>query len=254
MDINAFNWCGVRVKNDGGQFAGSVFKSVSATWTVPKLAGNPKAGDTWYLASWVGLDGGTNLDGWSKDLLQAGVYQTRDNGGDKDCHAFCEWNVTKDSKYPPDPDLPPVQPGNDVSVAITVEFDGAGNATAAVTFTNLTNNDIRHKPPIKKPINAVFKGDTIEWVVERAAVVGGGAVNEKKHEKMADIANDAFEFKNAGGLTQANVQVAPDKGDLVHMEEDENPGTGNHICKVKVELKPPPINNLIHIDKKKHNP
>jgi hypothetical protein len=240
MSIDALNWCGVRVRNV--EFPGAVFKSVSATWTVPKLAGNPKAGDTWYLASWVGLDGGSNLGGWSEDLLQAGVYQTRENAGDKHCHAFCGWNVTKDSKYPQDPDLPSVEPGNDVSVAITVKFDSVGKATeAAITFKNVTTNEQKSKK--LQPIDAVFKGDTIEWIVERAAV--DPVALPVKHEQMSDINHDVVEFKNAGGLTLAGDQVTPDKGDLVHMEEDNKPG--DYICKAKSGP------NWIHIGKIKHS-
>jgi hypothetical protein len=239
---DTWNWSGARVKTEG-QFANKTFSSVSATWIVPTLVGNPIRGERWYIASWVGLDGGSNIVGptaASADLLQAGVYQTLNHGGHQECYAFCEWNVAGDSKYQRDNTLPAVKPGDNVSVTITVQFDNNGNATgASIQFNGVP---IR----IQKPGPAAFKGDTIEWVVERAAV------NSNQHERLADIQGNAVEFNNAVGSTNGPnpMRVSPNvaEGAALNMEEDANPGKGHYICTATI-----PGPDRVHIQKVKQN-
>lgn len=216
------------------KFAGKKFNKVKATWKVPAFAENPPNGETWYAATFVGLDGGSPLPGFSTNLLQAGVAQkiSTDAGGTKTaCHAWYLWDPTGHlsnldySNYP--------VPGFPVSVGdtVTVELEYKdGKAVARFSSDKQPQRSVEFDVDAK-----LFKGDTMEWIMERPADPNTG-----KRQKLANV--DAVDLENAVGSANGS-PVAPNDGDFLMMEDDDST---HDLAEAKVG------SSTVHIEFKDH--
>jgi hypothetical protein len=227
----SYNWTGVRVKND--KFGGKRFTSVRATWKVHVLKGNQgnqPLNQKWHVANLVGLDGGSNLEGWSQNVLQAGIAQTitNDAGGnpEEERYAWYRWDPVGTVSNDPyqimiKPEEFPIKPGDSVTVTLSylpLEPD------ATKGFVKFQNGSA---PPVIRKFYVdpnQFKGDTIEWVIERPAANGGTGGDRRSRKPLARFPDAVF--TDAGGWTADNVSgnpnVFPSDGDVLTMEEDNS--------------------------------
>jgi hypothetical protein len=236
---NSYNWCGARVKNNSqAKFNGKMFTKVQATWKVPSFLGQPANGETWYAAIFVGLDGGStdivaagpglpNGYTFSQNLLQAGVAQkiSRANGTTtQDCHAWYLWDAVGD-KWDPNysnnkvPGFA-VSPGDTVTVTLVYKDPGKAEATFSLDGgAPISSGDF--------PVDAaLFKGDTVEWIMERPA--DRNTITTRK--KLGRF--DPVRLYGASGSASdgsAVAPVAPNDGDTLIMEDD---GHAHHLAEV----------------------
>jgi hypothetical protein len=221
----SWNWCGARVKNRGHTFGGKKFTQVQATWTVPAFKRNPPNGETWYAAIFVGLDGGSIEDTqppYSENLLQAWVAQkiSRDADGNltQNCHAWYLWdsignNWDPDYSHNVVPNFP-VNVGDTVTVKLVYKDPGKAEATFKIVRgpnagKEATSGDFNVD-------DGLFKGDTIEWIMERPAEPG--AITPRR--KLAEF--DPVDLSEAFGFAEDGTRVNPNDGDNLTMENDKH--------------------------------
>ena len=208
----SFNWCGGRLKNQGN-FAGKKFTKVQATWKVPEFEEDPPNGETHYAAIFVCLDGGSEYR--SQNLLQAGVAQIvrTDAAGTttQDCHAWYLWDLTGtlwDPTYS-NYTVPgfAVSPGDTVTVTLVYKDPGQAEATFSLDGgAPISSGDF--------PVDAAsFKGDTVEWIMERPA--DRNTITPRNKLGKVNV-----KLTNAFGWTSDGTQVAPKDGDALDMEPD----------------------------------
>jgi hypothetical protein len=153
---------------------GQSFRWIVSEWTVPNVSA-PADGDTYYCASWIGIDGDSSVT--SLDLCQAGINSdvTR-NGGNitRDCYAWCEWF--------PGPEIAitnfPVTFGD--TMAITLCTGGAGSTEATIFYANITSGQgtsfVLDAGQFSDGSQISLVGDSAQWVVERPEVDGATAL------------------------------------------------------------------------------
>jgi hypothetical protein len=131
------NWAGYAAR-------GGTFTSVSATWTVPRLAlGGPFGAD----ATWVGI-GGVRTD----DLIQAGTQQSVTSAGTVTYHAWIE--TLPETSHP----VPlTVLPGDSVTVSVERQ-DGD---TWLISFVNLTSGKT-----LERTLQYASRLNSAEWIEE----------------------------------------------------------------------------------------
>jgi hypothetical protein len=111
-----------------GNWSGFVIKptdpvtAVGGTWVVPNM---PSA-KTGAVSIWVGIDGAGN-----HTVEQLGTFWPASKG----YRAFVEFSG---ASQPPEPALPPIQPGDTVSAAIAYVSSSGDNATFQMAFSILT--------------------------------------------------------------------------------------------------------------------
>ncbi len=225
------NWCGARLTKDLGASGkpgdpdkppGGAFRSVWATWTIPQVKPPDKAtgsGD-WRSASWIGLGGAAWTrnkpgmaadDSWSIDVLQAGFcHNASRDGSGVVTTSYGAWYAWDPGLEPPLPNYPqifqsapvPVTAGD--MVFVKLEF-AKKDSQGFVEFYNYTQN-ISWSTPIPLPTTkggAVdhFRGDSIEWVLERP-------FDGQHYYQLADFGS--IDFVSAAGETYGGSIVVPD--------------------------------------------
>jgi peptidase A4-like protein len=224
------------VKNDIPKFIGKMFTKVQATWKVPSFLGQPANGETWYAAIFVGLDGGSTdtpsaapPGRFSENLLQAGVAQiiSRANGKTtQHCHAWYLWDPTG-ALWTPDYTNYPVARFNvsegDTVTVILQYFPQAGASKGSALFLS----DRAGQPPVPVQFNVdaqLFKGDTMEWIMERPADRNATVPRKRLAQFKPDV-----RLYNASGSASDGSPVAPNDGDTLIMEDD---GDTHHLAEV----------------------
>jgi hypothetical protein len=221
------NWSGARLTKKGGLPGrpdippNGAFRSVWATWTVPSVKPpTPSGQGNWNSASWVGLGGGAstrNFDGmnaderWSVDVLQAGFDHnvTRDDKGNLTWtyQAWYAWDPGLDStsaSYMVTVPVP-VAPGDDVFVKVEHVMN---TDQGWIEFFNYTQN-VSKCVQINKPKEIDrFRGDTIEWVLERPSA-------GNSYYSLADYGS--VDFINAAGETYGGTIIVAEQGELIAM-------------------------------------
>jgi len=154
---------------------GQSFRWIVGEWTVPNVSAPAADNQTYYCATWIGMDGDTSVP--SQDLCQAGINLdvTQDgNNISRNCTAWCEW-------FPgPEIEIPnfPVTFGD--TVAITICTYGSGASEAQIFFANITANHgtsfILDAGSFSDGTQITLVGDSAQWVVERPEVGGNTAL------------------------------------------------------------------------------
>lgn len=189
------NWSG------GVVFApsGDSFQWVQGEWVIPNVSA-PTAGQSFYCASWVGIDG----DG-SDDVCQAGVECDISPGG-VEIYPWIEWF--------PYPEVAitnlSVSAGDTVSVLICT--GGVGSTSATVYFSDLTSGQSTSLS-LTAPAGTTLAGNCAEWIVEAPGVGGQQSV-------VADYGEVVF--ISADSATIGGVTVDGGTGDNINMVSSSN--------------------------------
>jgi hypothetical protein len=169
------NWCGYA--NVDGY---SPFNWVMGEWQVPPVYPEPArdffGGTQTYSSEWIGLDGYGN-----NNVLQDGTRQDVANnwGGLWQAYsysAFTQWFPADQQSLP----WFPVHPGDDIFSEVWVgNADGLRNSSGDrgwFYLWNLTTGQNTGPMFVLKPLNAVFRGNSAEWIMERP--MGNGVLSD----------------------------------------------------------------------------
>lgn len=147
--------------------AGQSFRWIVGEWTVSNVAA-PTEGQTYYCATWVGIDGNVTVQ--STDLCQAGIntdVTRKGTSNTRHCYAWCEW-------FPgPEVTIPnfPVTFGDTVQVLVCTS--GVGATEATIYFINITSG-VTTSLVLDAPAQVSLVGDSAQWVVERPQLTEDG--------------------------------------------------------------------------------
>jgi hypothetical protein len=189
------NWSGGVVYAPAGQS----FKWIEGDWIVPNVDA-PTAGQWYYSASWIGIDG----DG-SGDVFQAGVEcEVYRNGTSltTNIYPWWEWYPTAEIQIT---NLA-IRPGDMVTMLLCSQ-QGAGSTSGTVYFTNRTTG-ASTSVGLTAPIGTKLAGNCAEWVME-APTIGG------TQSALADYGEVFFSVCEA--VTTTGTTVNGGSGDNINM-------------------------------------
>ena len=183
------NWSGGVVYAPSGE----TFRWIEGDWVIPNID-PPTQNETYYCASWIGIDG----DG-SGDVCQLGIGSS----------VIASGGVTRGSFYPwvewyPLPEMRvsnfPVSPGDMVTALLCTA--GVGATSARAYFSNRTTGATTSLT-FYAPAGTALTGNCAEWIVE-APTVGG------QQSAMADYGEVFFSVceavaYNADGTSSTGV-------------------------------------------------
>jgi hypothetical protein len=151
------HWSGVVVFPSRG----NPFTQCVGSWGVPQATRfeNDHV-TTYHISCWTGIDG----DGTS-DVVQAGTHGLVEPDGTTGFYAWFEWYPLNEQQI--DPVSFPVEPGDQVEVALAVDAPN----TLTYYFTNFTKNNYT-QGQIVAPRGVTCAGNCAEWIVERPAING----------------------------------------------------------------------------------
>ncbi len=155
------NWSGAVVYAPAGQS----FQWLEGDWVIPAVSA-PQANETYYCATWIGIDGDGTGPG-ANQVFQSGVASDVTAGGSPTYYPWWEW-------FPAAPVTItnfPVNPG-DMITMLLCSPNGAGSTTGTVTWTNVTTGASTNVS-LSAPDGVTLAGNCAEWIVE-APTVGGG--------------------------------------------------------------------------------
>lgn len=179
--------------------AGDNFKWIEGDWVVPNVDA-PTAGQWYYCASWIGIDG----DG-SGDVFQAGVECEVYRSGSSittNIYPWWEWYPTAEVQIT---NLA-VRPGDYITMLLCSQA-GAGSTTGTVYFTNRTTG-ASTSVGLTAPSGTKLVGNSAEWIVE-APTVGGSQSAMADYGEVFFSVCEAFTTKNAtvNGGTGNNINM-----------------------------------------------
>lgn len=194
------NWSGGVVYAPEGQS----LKWIEGDWVVPNVDA-PIAGQWFYCASWIGIDG----DG-SNDVFQAGV----------ECEVYRNGNSITNIIYPwwewyPISEVQitnlTIRPGDMVTMLLC-STQGAGSTSGTVFFTNRTTG-ASTSFGLTAPDGTKLVGNCAEWIVE-APTVGGS------QSSIADY-GEVF-FSICEGFTNKGTTINGGTGNTINMTAGGN--------------------------------
>jgi hypothetical protein len=216
----------------GGIFQGAGnWVTAIGNWVIPTVSqpNEPQGLEGgWNSSSWVGIDGFN-----SNDVLQAGIQQRVDSGGNPSYVAWYEWFVSAPAPPCPDPtgcdsngyplswvgpqgsfryiyqtNIPnfPVSPGQTVSCSIQYANN---KTTGLIAFGNNTTGQ-HFSITLLPPPGAAFSGNCVEWIME-APDLG---------EPISALPRfTPVTFRNALGCTlNAQTIANPQNGDFINIQ------------------------------------
>jgi Peptidase A4 family len=149
----AMNWSGLTIVPN----VPSVFTQVTGYWECVPVSEGQAGADSWYCASWIGIDGAG-----SPDCLQAGI--TEIVNAPHDTTSYFAWH-----EWVPGPSLTwanvPVGPGERVYCQITATSTTDAHVLCVV-------GPISVAFVWKAPAGTALVGNVAEWIVERPTVNG----------------------------------------------------------------------------------
>jgi hypothetical protein len=205
------NWSGY---NQGALDKGTLFTSVTGTWTVP-TATQAKAGEAESSATWVGIGGGcleSSCAVTDETLVQAGTEQDVDASGKASYSAWYELVPVPSTSV-----SLPVAPGNKITVSISQTLPEVW----AISIKNLTTGQSwSTTTPYPSTMGSA------EWVEETPLAIGTAGVGITA---MPNLGSVHFSGATANGapanLTSAEaMQLVNGSGQVLATPSD--PGTG----------------------------
>ncbi len=191
------NWSGAVVYAP----AGESFRWIEGDWVIPAVD-PPVQNQTYYCASWIGIDG----DG-SGDVCQMGIGSSVSQSGGVTRGSYNAW-----VEWYPLPEVAitnfPVSPGDLVTALLCTA--GAGATSATAYFSNRTTGATT-SVTFNAPQGTALVGNCAEWIVE-APTVGG------QQSALADYGEVFF------SVCEAVAYTADSKTDST-----VDGGTGNNI-------------------------
>lgn len=166
------NWSGY---NQGALEKGTLFTSITGTWTVPTATQN-KAGEAESSATWVGIGGGcleTSCAVTDETLIQAGTEQDVDASGKASYSAWYEL-----IPVPSTPVSLPVAAGNTISVSISQTLP----AVWAISIRNLsTGQSWSTTTPYPSTMGSA------EWINETPLQIGTSGTGLSAMPKLSTV-------------------------------------------------------------------
>jgi hypothetical protein len=180
--------------------AADTFKSIAGIFTVPDVAPPSSTPGTYWMVSWIGIDGyGGN------DVCQIGTVQYVTLGANgsitKGCYAWTEWYPLSWVAVPNFP----ISFGDTISVLLCI------NSPTQAGFNMYNETTFAHTGfTFNAPAGTTLTGNTAEWIVERPGI--GGATSQLCN--FGDIY-----FDGASASTQKNVAHNVGSGLFLNMTE-----------------------------------
>ena len=179
------NWSGY---NQGSlEKNGTLFHSVSGTWTVPTATAHTK-GQAEYSSSWVGIGGGCVDAGCTttdSTLIQAGTEQDVAADGTTSYSAW--WEII------PSPSVTissiTVHPGDQMDVSIGETVSGSNVWTMVV-------KDVTTGQTFSQTVPYPSTHLTAEWIQEAPTIIGSGGANVGT---MPNLSGANFDLATANG-------------------------------------------------------
>ena len=194
---NSATWSGSVVETT----AADTFKSITGLFNVPDVAAPATTAGTYWIVSWIGIDGyGGN------DVCQVGTVQsvtTAANGAvTKNCYAWTEWFP---SSWVAIANFP-VNFGDTISALLCIDSstEAGFNMVNETTGTHVSFT-------FTAPAGTTLTGNTAEWIVERPGI-GGSTSNLAKYGEVY--------FDSATANTQSGKTFDAGSGILLNMVEN----------------------------------
>ena len=204
------NWSGY---NQGALEKGTLFTSITGTWTVPTATQN-KAGEAESSATWVGIGGGcleTSCAVTDETLIQAGTEQDVDASGKASYSAWYEL-----IPVPSTPVSLPVAPGNTISVSISQTLP----AVWAISIKNLsTGQSWSTTTPYPSTMGSA------EWINETPLQIGTSGTGLSAMPKLSTVHFSGATANGAGAnLTGSEaMQLVSGSGQVLATPSDPSP-------------------------------